>query len=86
MKTTRYFRDVVLNRADRQYLHDLAHRLQEAVDRPLETRLDHRGRTRRFVYCPEDGHYLRVVVEADGTTIHNAFRDRAYRAHAGGPE
>lgn len=87
LQTTRYCRELVLKRPDRQYLHGLMHRIEEAVTRPIEIRPDRRGRTQRFVRCPEDGHYLRVVVEPDGATVHNAFRDRRYRRSqsGGGP-
>jgi hypothetical protein len=37
------------------------------------------GRIRRWAQIPEmDGRYLRVVLLADGETIHNAFFDRGF--------
>ena len=79
MKVTRYYRDDVMQRPQNLYLHGLQHRVAEALTSPIETRPDVKGRTQRFIFCPEDGHYLRVVVEPDGETVHNAFRDRRYK-------
>jgi hypothetical protein len=31
------------------------------------------------VYIPEEGRYLRVILLADGRTVHNAFFDRRFR-------
>jgi hypothetical protein len=37
------------------------------------------GRIRRWCQVPEyGGRYLRVIVLADGETVHNAFFDRSY--------
>lgn len=37
------------------------------------------GRIRRWVLIPErEGRYLRVVLLADGETVHNAFFDRGF--------
>ena len=38
------------------------------------------GRIRRWRAVPEaEGRYLRVVLLADGETVHNAFFDRGYK-------
>lgn len=58
---------------------DIPHRIREALESPLQTELQDGGRTRRWVRIPETGHYLRVIVERDGETVHNAFRDRRYK-------
>jgi len=37
------------------------------------------GRIRRWALVPEAGNrYLRVILLADGETVHNAFFDRSY--------
>ena len=36
-------------------------------------------RIRRWLYIPEAQRYLRVVLLADGETVHNAFLDRRFR-------
>mgnify|MGYP001346937246 CR=1 FL=1 len=36
------------------------------------------GRTRRWVSVPEREKYIRVIVEPDGETIHNALFDSNY--------
>jgi hypothetical protein len=36
------------------------------------------GRIRHWIYIPEEQHYLRVVLLADGETVHNAFFDRRF--------
>jgi hypothetical protein len=37
------------------------------------------GRIRRWAYIPEAQRVLRVVLLADGETVHNAFFDRRFR-------
>ena len=34
---------------------------------------------RRWVYIPEEQRHLRVILLADGETVHNAFFDRRFR-------
>jgi len=39
------------------------------------------GRIRRWAAIAEmDGRYLRVILLADGETVHNAFFDRSFKA------
>ena len=72
MKATAYYRNIVEEK--RPYLRD---EYCERVRGSPEQRLaDPRpGRTRLWGYIPELEHYLRVVVEEDGETVHNAFID-----------
>lgn len=56
------------------------HRIEEALDDPLRIEGQPDGRTRRWVLARETGKYLRVIVEPDGETIHNAFYDRRYKS------
>lgn len=36
------------------------------------------GRIRGWIFVPEVSRYLRIVVLADGATVHNAFFDRRF--------
>lgn len=76
MKTTPYFRNRTLR--DRPELQKYLKEIADALDHyhAIETQAD--GRTRRWIYISEIGKYIRVIVEADGETIHNAFQDRTY--------
>ena len=79
MKTTEYFRDRVLGRPEREHVLILIHRVAQAIEAPLRVEQQANGRTRRWVYCPESDHYMRVIVEADGERVHNAFYDRNFK-------
>jgi len=53
--------------------------VQRAVERPIREVIQADGRIRRWVQIPElENRYLRVVLLADGETIHNAFFDRDF--------
>jgi hypothetical protein len=45
----------------------------------VQTEIQPNGRIRYWAFIPELGKYLRVVTEADGETVHNAFPDRSFR-------
>ena len=75
MKTTDDFRDRVLSR--RPYLE--MDWIEAVVCNPVRTEVQPNGRIRHWAYVEELGKYLRVVVEADGETVHNAFPDRGFR-------
>ena len=65
------------SRPDRAMITDEWIRL--AVERPIREVIQADGRIRRWVQIPEMGNrYLRVVLLADGETIHNAFFDRDF--------
>lgn len=50
-----------------------------AVEAPLREVIQADGRIRRWAQIPEmDNRFLRVVLLADGETIHNAFFDRDF--------
>ena len=76
MKTTIYFTEVVVPR--RPELNLLAHRIEQSIAEPLASTRQPDGRIRRWVFVPETGKYLRVVLEPDGETVHNAFYDRRF--------
>ncbi len=74
MKTTEYFRNSVLLR--RPYLKE--EWIIFVLTHPERKEIQENGRVRCWAFVPELGKYLRVVTEADGETIHNAFPDRGY--------
>ncbi len=40
------------------------------------------GRTRLWGFVPETRKWMRVIMEADGQTVHNAFYDRGHKVNA----
>lgn len=53
--------------------------VRRALIEPTITREQADGRVRHWVWVEETGRWLRVIVEADGETVHNAFWDRNFR-------
>ena len=52
----------------------------EAVaDAPAYVETQPNGRQRCWGFIPETGKWLRVIVEPDGVTLHNAFFDRSFK-------
>jgi hypothetical protein len=49
-----------------------------ALDAPAHRAIQPDGRIRHWVWLPDLGRWLRVVLE-DGATVHNAFLDRSFR-------
>lgn len=76
MKTTRYYREDVL--PERPYLKTYAQYVAQALVAPVSAKTQSDGRSQRWIHVPEEGKYLRVVVLADGETVHNAFFDRNF--------
>jgi len=74
VKTTRYFRDVVLKK--RPYI--LLEWVEAVLRSPEHTKAQPDGRIRRWRYIAALGRYLRVVTLPDGETVHNAFPDRSF--------
>ena len=73
MKTTAYFER-------RRHDHGIEYRhIEEALDGEVhrETQSDRRIRVWGFVR--DFGMYVRVILLADGETVHNAFCDRRFR-------
>ena len=53
--------------------------IQHVVDNPIREVIQEDGRIRRWPSISEmDGKYLRVILLADGETVHNAFFDRSF--------
>lgn len=75
-KTTLYF-DALRERPDRAGIRD--EWIVRAIRQPIAEQTQADGRLRRWVSVPEaEGRYLRVVLLADGETVHNAFFDRRF--------
>jgi hypothetical protein len=76
MKATHYFRTrtPIKHPEAIQYRSYVEQALTDYI--ALEEQTD--GRTRRWIYIPEEDKYMRVVVEPDGETVHNAFFDRDF--------
>ena len=75
MKTTEYFRHT-RTRPDRARILD--EWIERAVQHPVREEMQADGRFRRWTYVDEEKRYLRVIVLADGETVHNAFFDRDF--------
>ncbi|OGA10838.1 MAG: hypothetical protein A3D95_14210 [Betaproteobacteria bacterium RIFCSPHIGHO2_12_FULL_69_13] len=76
MKTTEYF-DALKSRPDRAAIKD--EWIARVIDAPEHERTQSDGRIRRWARIPEaEGRWLRVVLLADGETVHNAFFDRRF--------
>jgi hypothetical protein len=75
--TTAYF-DFVRSRPDRAFIRD--EWIRQVMDAPEFEESQADGRIRRWAAIAElDGRYLRVVLLADGATVHNAFLDRRFK-------
>ena len=76
MKTTRYF-DAIRVRPDRATIREAW--IARAIAHPEHERVQSDGRIRRWARIGEaGGRWLRVVLLADGETVHNAFFDRGF--------
>jgi hypothetical protein len=76
VKVTQYF-DAIRARPDRAAIRDAW--IERAIREPIQEAVQADGRIRRWTQVPEaDGRYLRVVLLADGETVHNAFFDRGF--------
>ena len=75
MKTTRYFSTSVIAR--RPYLK--TEWIEAVLRNPIRKEIQENGRMRYWAFIEEADKYLRVVVEPDGETVHNAFFDRRFR-------
>ena len=77
METTGYFwrsRDAI----DRAWI-EIAW-IEHVVANPSREQIQSNGRVRRWGTVPElNGRYRRVVLVADGETVHNAFVDSRYQ-------
>jgi len=76
VKTTRYF-EHVRRRPDRASIRD--EWIESVVAHPEKSEAQSDGRIRRWARIAEAGKVLRVILLADGETVHNAFFDRSFK-------
>jgi len=76
MKTTRYF-EYVKNRRDRAFIKN--DWIESVIQNPAKIEIQSDGRIRKWGKILEMDKYLRVILLADGETVHNAFFDRSFR-------
>ena len=77
MKTTAYF-EAIRQRLDRAVIRN--EWIQRTVESAIREVVQADGRIRRWSAVPEsEGKFLRVVLLADGETVHNAFFDRGFK-------
>jgi hypothetical protein len=77
MKFTQYFLDM-RRRPDRAAIR--IEWIEQVINNPVEEEIQQDGRIRRWASIAEmDGRFLRVILLADGETVHNAFFDRSFR-------
>ena len=79
MKTTQYFQHV-RKRPDRATIRD--EWIRYVLDHAEKTEVQSDGRIRKWARIAEAGKVLRVVLLADGETVHNAFFDRSFKESA----
>jgi hypothetical protein len=76
VKFTRYFEAIRL-RPDRAMIR--LEWIEHVIQHPEREVIQADGRIRRWAPIREmEGRYLRVVLLADGETVHNAFFDRSF--------
>jgi hypothetical protein len=77
LKVTQYFLHT-RQRPDRAIIRD--EWIERVIQYPLREERQADGRIRRWARIPEmDNRALRVILLADGETVHNAFFDRDFR-------
>jgi len=77
VKTTAYF-EAIRTRPDRAVIQ--LEWIERVLRNPLREMVQADGRIRRWAAISEaEGRVLRVVVLADGETVHNAFFDRGFK-------
>ncbi len=77
MKATRYFH-AMRARPDRAKIREAW--IARTIERPEHSRAQADGRIRHWKRIDEaGGRWLRVVLLADGETVHNAFFDRGFK-------
>lgn len=74
---TRYFATEVMARPDRRNIEPAD--VLRALAQPARALRQPDGRLRHWVWVEERQRWLRVIIEADGETIHNAFWDRKFK-------
>jgi hypothetical protein len=76
-KTTEYFKHM-RSRPDRAFIKD--EWITHVINHPIREERQSDGRIRRWAKIEEaDDRYLRVILLADGETVHNVFFDRRFK-------
>jgi hypothetical protein len=76
-KTTAYF-NYMKSRSDRAFIKD--EWVLHVINQPVYQEIQADGRIRRWAKIAEaEDRYLRVILLADGQTVHNAFFDRRFK-------
>lgn len=76
-KTTAYFQHMKL-RSDRAIIKD--EWILQVMNEPVHQEIQADGRIRRWAKITEaENRYLRIILLADGQTVHNAFFDRRFK-------
>jgi len=76
VKTTQYFQHV-RQRPDRATIRD--EWITFVLNHAQKTEIQSDGRVRKWAKIAETGRFLRVILLADGETVHNAFFDRSFK-------
>ena len=76
MKSTRYFLHVQ-QRPDRARIK--TEWIEQTILGPVYTEIQTDGRIRKWKWIPEEDKFLRVILLADGETVHNAFFDGSFK-------
>lgn len=76
-KTTAYFNHMK-SRSDRAFIKD--EWILHVINQPVHQEIQVDGRIRRWAKIAEaEARYLRVILLADGQTVHNTFFDRRFK-------
>ena len=76
MKLTQYFL-YMRQRPDRARIK--IEWIEETIKNPLHPEVQANGRIRKWKKIEEENKFLRVILLADGETVHNAFFDRSFK-------
>lgn len=76
-EVTDYFKHMRM-RPDRKLIRD--EWIEQAINNPIHEEIQSDGRIRRWAQIQQaDNRFLRVILLADGQTVHNAFFDRRFK-------
>ena len=53
--------------------------IEKAINSPAHTEKQADGRFRHWYWVEQEQKYLRIILLADGETVHNAFFDRSFK-------
>lgn len=76
MKSTAYYLHTRL-RADRYAIRE--EWIMAVIAHPLHTEIQADARVRKWGWIEGEGRFLRVILLADGETVHNVFFDRSFK-------